>query len=287
MKLNNYWQGIIFSFASAACISVTFTASNEALKELSSLAFSPLWFAAASAWGLLFYLWRNGFTFPVEVKQYARPILLMAVVNELAILFLFYAISLGDPTLVAFFANSKTIYGVLLGAFVLGERILYRQWLGIAITVVAAGVITFRSGKIVLLMLLSVLIGSFFFALSNMIVKHSLTAVPPLVLSIARTLIMAGMAGVIALIVGQLSWPTLTTWLWIAGGAFMGPFLSHVFLFKALLHFNLSKVVVIRATQPLFVAVYGLILFGSLITNQQFLGGLLMLGGVMLMLSER
>jgi drug/metabolite transporter (DMT)-like permease len=39
--------------------------------------------------------------------------------------------------------------------------------------------------------------------------------------------------------------------------------------------------------QPLFVAVYSLILFGALLSGRQFTGGLLLLAGVTLMLWER
>jgi drug/metabolite transporter (DMT)-like permease len=75
--------------------------------------------------------------------------------------------------------------------------------------------------------------------------------------------------------------------LWIIGGAFFGPFLSYVLFYKGLLYLDLAKGAVIRAMQPLFVAVYSLILFGALLSGRQFTGGLLLLAGVTLMLWER
>lgn len=280
--------GIAFCFASAACTSVKFIASKQAMSELSPLAFTPLWFAAASAWGLCFYLWQNGMTFPTSLVRYARPVLLMGFVNGLANLFFFTAINLGDPTLVAFFSRSATIYSVLLGAFVLGERMYNYQWAGVAIAILGTGVMTFRSGNVVLMILLITLVSNFFLAFSSMIAKKELTDVPPLVLATARTAIMAIMTGVLALLTNELTLPTLsTTWLWIFSGALIAPFLSYIFFYSALRYTDLAKAVVIRATQPLFVAIYGLILFGTLITAQQFLGGLLMLIGVIFMLWER
>jgi len=124
------WEGILLSLASAACTSVKFIASKEAMRELSPLAFMPLWFAAASGWGFSFYLWRHGMTVPAQLSRSIRPILLLGFLNGLANLFFFTAINLGDPTLVAFFSRSATLYTVLLGAFVLGERMRNYQWLG-------------------------------------------------------------------------------------------------------------------------------------------------------------
>jgi drug/metabolite transporter (DMT)-like permease len=162
------------------------------------------------------------------------------------------------------------------------------QWLGVAITMVGAGFMTFQSGAVVWLMLLMLLTSNFFLALSTLVAKQNVMAVQPLILSTARTVIMSLMLGLIGLVLGQLSWPSLTAWLWIIGGSFFGPFLSYFLFYQGLLHFDLARSAVIRgATQPLFVAVYSLILFGTLITFRQFTGGFLMIIGVILMLWKR
>jgi drug/metabolite transporter (DMT)-like permease len=98
---------------------------------------------------------------------------------------------------------------------------------------------------------------------------------------------MAVILGAAGLVAGQLVWPGLSAWLWMIGGAFFGPFLSYFLFYKSLHYLDISKGAVIRATQPLFVAVYSLILFGTVISSQQFAGGMLMIAGVALMLWER
>lgn len=286
-SLSPEFKGTLLVFASAACISVTFVASKQAMKELSPLGFTPLWFAVASVWGVGFYLLRSGPKLPAGLGSAIGPILLLGFLNGTANLILFTAINLGDPTLAAFFSRSETIYSVVLGAMLLGERMRSYQWLGAAVTVMGAGLMTFRAGVVVWLMLLLLLVSNFFLALSNLVAKKNITAVQPLILSTARTILMSLMLGVVGLAVGQLAWPGLTTWLWIIGGAFFGPFLSYLLFYKGLVHFDMAKGAVIRATQPLFVAVYSLVLFGTLITIQQFLGGLMMIAGVGFMLWKR
>lgn len=279
--------GILLAFASAACISVTFIASKQAMVDLSPLAFTPVWFAVASAWGIGLYLWRNGLELPSGLAESIRPILLLGFLNGLANFLFFTSIDLGDPALVAFFSRSETVYTVLLGAWFLGERMHRSQWLGVALAIAGTGTMTFRAGSVVWMVLLLALASNFFLALSNLVAKKSILAVPPLLLSTARTLVMAFMLGLFGWAAGQLAWPGWTAWLWIIGGAFFGPFLSYVLFYRSLLYLDLSKGAVIRATQPLFVAVYGLALFGTVITLQQLAGGLIVTAGVALMLWDR
>lgn len=283
----NSLKGILLTFASAACISVTFIASKQAMRELSPLAFTPVWFAAASAWGAGFYIGRNGLRLPAGLRRLVWPLLWLGLFNGLANLLLFSAINLGDPTLVAFFSRSETVYTVGLGALLLGERMLGYQWVGAAIAIAGAGVMTFRSGPVVGLMLLITLVSNFFLSLSTLIAKRYVHAVPPLLLSTIRTILMMLLLAVIGFFAGALTWPSLATWAWIIGGAFFGPFLSYVLFYKGLLYLDLGKGAVIRSTQPLFVGVYSFALFGTIITGQQFLGGVMMLVGVSLMLWQR
>jgi drug/metabolite transporter (DMT)-like permease len=281
------WRGVLLTLGSAACISVTFIASKQALRELSPLAFSPLWFAAASLWGTGFYLIRNGLVFPGGLRQVIRPLLLLGLFNGLANLLLFVAVSLGDPTLAAFFSRSETVYSVLLGAFILHESLAGIQWLGAGLAVLGAGVMTFRSGSVVWMMLFITLISNFFLAVSGLIAKQYVYTVPPLVLSTVRTILMTIMLGGIALIGGQFQWVSTSTGLWIIGGAFFGPFLSYVLFYEGLKYIDLGQGAVIRSTQPLFVALYSLLLFGTTVSVQQFLGGFTLLTGVWLMLWGR
>jgi drug/metabolite transporter (DMT)-like permease len=282
--ITRQWRGVALTFASAACISVTFIASKQALHELSPLAFSPLWFAVASIWGAGFYVARQGVRFPPGLRRVIRPLLLLGLFNGLANLLLFTAVSLGDPTLAAFFSRSETVYSVLLGAFLLHERLVGIQWAGAVLAVLGAGVMTFRSGPVVWMMLVITLISNLFLAISSLIAKQYVHTVPPLVLSTVRTILMTLMLGGIALVSGQYQWVSPITWAWIIGGAFFGPFLSYALFYEGLKYLDLSTGAVIRSTQPLFVAVYSLLLFGTTISSQQFVGGLTILTGVTLML---
>lgn len=287
LRLPKQLIGASLALASAACISVTFIASKQAMRQLSPLAFTPIWFLVASAWGVGFYVFRYGWYVPAEVKTSLRPMLWLGFLNGLANWLFFSSINLGDPTLVAFFSRSETVYSVLLGAWLLGERMRRYQWLGIVIALVGTGLMTFQGGRVVLIVLLLTLTSNFFLALSTLVAKKYIDTVPPLILSTGRTLVMTIMLGMMGLMAEQLAWPSLESWLWIIGGAFFGPFLSYLLFYQSLRYLDLAKGAVIRATQPLFVAIYSLLLFGTLIDWPQFLGGVAMIAGVAVMLWER
>jgi len=287
MALPGQITGILLALVSAACVSVTFVASKQAMQELSPLAFTPIWFAVASFWGIGFRVLRQGLKLPRGLKPSLGPILLLGILNGIANLLFFTTLNLGDPTLVAFFGRSETIYSILLGAWLLGERLDGYQWLGIVIAMAGAGLMTFKAGPVVWFMLLLLLVSNFFLALSTLVAKKSIIAVQPLILSTSRTIVVSLMLGLISWTTGQLVWPGPVAWLWIIGGSFFGPFLSYALFYKSLFYLDLSKGVVIRSTQPLFVAGYSFILFSTVIAPQQFMGGVVMLIGVTLMLWER
>ncbi len=282
--LSTYWKGILLAFASSAAVSATFIASKVAMQELTPLAFTPLWFGAASIWGMIFYLFKYGLTiFPIS-KSCIRPILLLGTFNGIGTILVFMAINWGDPALAAFFSRSDTVYTVLLGAWVLREKLHPYQWLGVAVSIVGTGVMTYKGGTIVWLVLGLSLVSSFLISLSTLIAKKNILAIPPLTMSIARSTVITLITSAVALLAGQVAWPSLVTWGWIIGGSFLGPFLSYFMLYQSMLYLDLSRASTIRATYPLFVAIYSLVLFGTTLNFQQLMGGLIMLGGVILML---
>lgn len=285
--LSPRWRGFLFVLASSAFLSVTFVASKQAMRELSPLAFTPIWFSIASLWGAVSYTMRGERVSLTHLRHNWWPLFLVGVYCAAANFLFFSAIRLGDPTLVAFLVRSETVFTVLLGVFFLGERLSRRQWLGTLLTVAGAGVMTYQGGQVVLTVLVLAITSQTFNAMINFTAKQNVEGIPPTILNIARTLGAAIILAIISALLGELRWPSWEAWLWMIGGSFFGPFLSYVFFFEGLKTMDVGLSAVIRATQPLFVAVYSLILFGTLIDGRQFLGGLIILIGIGLIVLRR
>ena len=280
-------KGILYIFASAAFLSVTFIASKQALKELPSLGFTPVWFAIASTWGIGYYTLQSDKISFAKLKRYLPALVALGLSSSLANLFFFTGIKLGDPTVVAFFSSSETMFSLLCGVILLQEKLTAGQWVGAAIAIAGAGIMTYKGGTIIWTVLGLTVTANFFNAATGYIAKRNVANVPPVVLGIARTVVLTLTLGAISFVTGNLTIPSLRAFLWIVGGSFFGPFLSFVLFYKGLKTMDMGQAAIIRATQPLFVAVYSLLLFGTTISGVQFVGGLTILAGVVLMLSGR
>lgn len=277
-------RGALYTLGSAACLSVTFVASKQALQELPLLGFATIWFIMASLWGLGYYIIQPDKVSLVSLKLHWQTLFLLGLCSSIANYFFFSAVNLGDPTVVAFFSRSETIFSLLLGVILLGEQMTGLQWLGAVVAIVGAGLMTYQAGSLIWAVLGLSLLGNFFNALTSYIAKRNITDILPLILGISRTVVLAFCLGMLAFLADDLVWPTSRAFFWIAGGSFFAPFLSYFLFYKGMVSLEISQAAIIRATQPLFVALYSFVLFGSLVSGQQFAGGMVILCGVVMIL---
>jgi drug/metabolite transporter (DMT)-like permease len=140
---------------------------------------------------------------------------------------------------------------------------------------------------VILIVFVMTLFSSSLYASSVIIAKHTVSAIPPLTLTLVRAGCTAAIILVFAAITGRLQWPPPSTLALLAVGAVGSPFLSQILLFYALSLIDASKASLIGATQPVFVLLYSLIFFGSLPLLHQILGGLISIGGVVMLISAR
>jgi len=280
-------RGIFYTLGSAACLSVTFVASKQALLELSPLALAPFWFGIAFSWGIGYYLLQPHKTPLAQLKQRWKSLFLLGLSSSVANYFLFVNIKLGDPTIIAFFSRATTIFALLMGVWLLRERMSQFQWLGAVVAIAGTGVMTYQGGRLIWLVLALALTSSFFHALTSYIAKRNVTHISPIILNLARTLGLTICLGTLSLFMGELAWPSPHALLWIIGGAFFGPFLSYILFYKGIVTLDISQAAILRASQPLFVALYSYILFGQIISQRQFIGGFVILLGVALILWPR
>jgi drug/metabolite transporter (DMT)-like permease len=277
-------KGVLYIFASAAFLGATFIASKQAMLDLTPLGFSAIWFTIATIWGVIYYAFQSEKVTLAELKPHGWTLLWLGLSNSGANFFFFSAIQIADPTVIAFFGRGSTLFAVLMGVVLLKERLTGLQWLGGLVTVIGAGLMTYHGGSVIWLVLLLSMISNFFMALSGYFAKLKAVHVPVPVMGITRTLILAITLGTFGLLSGQLAWPSLRALLWMIGGSFFGPFLSYIMFYRGLRTIDLSQATMIQATQPLFVAFYGFVLFGSVIALPEFAGGLVILAGVLMII---
>jgi drug/metabolite transporter (DMT)-like permease len=147
--------------------------------------------------------------------------------------------------------------------------------------------ITYHADRILLVVFVMAVGQTFLRASGGIIAKRTVGAVSPLSLTMARAGFTSVIILIFALIGGRWQWPPPDTMALIVIGALGGPFISYVLFYRALELIDASKAALIGANRPLFVLLYGLILFGSLPLPRQIAGGLLSIGGLVILLSAR
>lgn len=152
-----------------------------------------------------------------------------------------------------------------------------------ALALLGAGALTYVSGQLVLEGFLLVSFSAIFYSVAWLLAKQAMREG---LSSIALTGYRSGLTVVLtflyAALLGRLAMPSLENLMVISIGSFFGPFLSLVLIYTAISLIGISKVSILRSAQPLFVALYSLVLFGAIPRPRQLIAGALILVGVLL-----
>lgn len=201
----------------------------------------------------------------------------------------FVAISLMDPTIVAFVSRTETLIAILLGVWIFGER--FNRVEGIGALFVVLGVVGIRYGGGIAIErgFWIILASSVGFGIAEAIAKKTVTIVDPIAFSLARNVILGAAFTVVGLVKDDgLILPSQSLgWLAIIAIAISGPFLGRVHFLKALQKIHISKTSIVTQSQPIFVALLSLIILQTIPTQREWLGGAaILVGCAMLMLGR-
>lgn len=284
--LSGHVRGYLLAAAATATLSVTFVASKAALRVLNPETFAPLWFATASLYAWLYSLARREWP-GIAFRREPWALLAIGATNALSSLLFIHEIRLTDPSLVSFFGRLTTVFTVLLGVIVLGERLRRREWLGAGITLLGAGLITYGSGPVVFLVFLLAVADNLAYAVSQIIARRVVGGVSPAALTTWRATLTCLLTLAYVLLTDR--WQAIPPGILpiIIAGAFVGPFLSFVLWYEALARLEVSRAAVVGAGQPFVVTLYALILLGTLPQPRQLVGGLVTVAGVVLLLTVK
>jgi drug/metabolite transporter (DMT)-like permease len=279
--------GYVLALLSTATLSTVFVISKAALEVINPESFNVYWYTAAAVYAVSYGRMSGNLPTPATLRRHWKPLLSIGFINALGMMLFFTAIQMTNPALISFFGRMSTLFTVVLGVIVLGERLERREWVGAAVILAGALLITYHADRVMWVVFIISLSSSFLYASTIIIAKQTVGAVSPLTLTLARAACTAFFIAILALVSGRWQRPPLDTLALIAVGALGGPLFSHVLFYRALALIDASQVSLVGATQPAFVLLYSLLLFGTLPLLHQIAGGLLSVGGVVILLSAR
>lgn len=276
-------RGVALAVASTALVATNYVTAKAALQGLNLETFFFLWFAAGSVLSAGHQLASKRLEFFARLAAHWRALVPMAALGAVSNLLFFVGIGFLDPTIAAICYRTELMFAVLLGVLTLGERLNRMEWCGFALVVAGLAVIYHRAGAALsvgaAVMVVSALIG----VVSNWLAKRADPDVEVSLMVAARCLGSLALAAVYVLATGKFNVdaPPLP-FVMVGLGALLGPFLSFACYFAALRDMAFSKVSILRNSEPVFAAVYGLVFLGSLPGGRQLAGCALVLAGVAL-----
>jgi drug/metabolite transporter (DMT)-like permease len=193
----------------------------------------------------------------------------------------FIAIGFIDVGTAAMLNQISTVFSVGFGLFWLREHFSPIQLLGTGIAIVGSFVIAYQPDARLQWGALLIIVGSFCYSLHFAIVKRHGSQIDFVNFFFYRILSTALLLFLSAAGRQVLSWPSLQGWLVILVTATVDVTISRIFYYLALRRLNMSLLSVISTLSPVAAIVWAVLLFGTLPTGQQLLGGLAILVGVL------
>ncbi len=237
-------------------------------------------------WAFLFSL--PGAWFARHQNKFSWKIAGITLATSLAGLLGNYAIcqalSQSSPTLLVLVSRIEIIIAMLLSWMFLKEFISIRVWM--SVVVIVLGIIVMKMDSLTFDLknwssFLWAVTSAFSFASMQVLAKRIIDEINPQVLNVSRLAIALIILWSLAEVRSGVTNLQSGEWKWIALAAFCGPFMGRVSYTYALRYLTISKAVIISSFSPATTLLFELLVFGTLISSYEAIGGTIMLAGIL------
>ena len=237
-------------------------------------------------WAFLFSL--PGAWFARRQNKFSWKIAGITLATSLAGLLGNYAIcqalSQSSPTLLVLVSRIEIIIAMLLSWMFLKEFIGIRVWM--SVVVIVLGIIVMKMDSLTFDLknwssFLWAVTSAFSFASMQVLAKRIIDEINPQVLNVSRLAVGLVILWSLAEVRSGVTNLQSGEWKWIALAAFCGPFMGRVSYTYALRYLTISKAVIISSFSPATTLLFELLVFGTLISSYEALGGTIMLAGIL------
>jgi uncharacterized membrane protein len=288
MKISNSVKGTLLALVSVVAVSNVYIFSKVALTEVSLPQFGVYWFSFGLIWILMFAWYRKAYKNLKKLS--AREYIILFFIGILEVVgtyFFFKAIhTIPNPTIVSFIGNISPVFVIALSFIILKERFSVLEFLGMLLALFGAFVISFKGNAKLKDMFIDgtqyVVYSSGFAAVSAIIIKKNIKKIPPIILTISRSLFLL-IFSIMALYFMNESLVISTRAVKnIFIGSLLGPFLTVISGYLALQYIPLSRKAIIASTKGLFVLLGSYLYFSQFPPVIALIGGLVTIIGLLL-----
>jgi len=186
----------------------------------------------------------------------------------------YVAVQYIDPGTAALLNETSILVGILLGVFWLKERLLRQQMLGIAVSLVGVGIITFQPGDYLRVGALMILVSSTVYAMHAAVVKRHGEHIEFVEFFLWRLASMAAFLALAATAFRAWQWPSPAAWLVVLVAGTVDVVISRSLYYLALRRLKMSMFSIILTLSPVVAILWTWGIYGIAPTLQQLIGGL-------------
>ena len=197
------------------------------------------------------------------------------------------AVAFIDPGTASLLAKASILMSVGLGILWLRERLTKWQGCGAILALTGVMVITFQPGDYVRLGSLLILVSAFMYALHTAIVKRYGEEMDFVEFFFFRILTTCCLMFCVALGKQALIWPTKTAWLFLSLTGTVDVVISRSLFYLVLRQMQMSVLSIVLTLSPVAAVLWAFVLFDTVPTVQQLIGGVGVIIGVFMVTIRR
>ena len=193
------------------------------------------------------------------------------------------ALNLASPTLMVLLMRSEVIIAMILGWMFLKEFVTLRIFAAVVLIILGILVMRFDSLSFEIKEWSSILwsiSAAFGFASMQVLAKSIIHEIHPQVFNVFRLTIGLLLLWCFEEVRNEIPVLNISEWIWIATAAFCGPFWARVAFTYTLRHLTISKANIIVSFAPVMSLLFEFLVFGTLISRLEILGGVIMLAAI-------
>ncbi len=278
---SNPRKGLLYSLAATAVVATNYVTAKYALGGFNPWTFSLVWTSAAAVYTFLVVLISGRSREIILPRGELAAMVWLGFATAATMILAWLSLDLLNPAFAAFLSRFSPVLAIAFGVFFLSERLSLRLLAPAGLMVVGGCISMVGRWQIVGLGVVFGLLACCGVATQRLIAKIKVSKVHPNIVTFYRVFVGALVLALVVLGVGKAEFANVEGKYWAVMllGAFLGPCLGHLLMFRSYMYWELSRASIVVIVQPLLVIPLAYLVFGKFPGGMELIGGMVILIG--------
>jgi len=230
---------------------------------------------------------RRRLSVTLTIQKDGWVLLIGTFFNSIGILMYYFALRISDLGPSAVLIKMTVLYNVILGVWLLKERLKAFETIGILLAIVGIVFVSTLKGQIQISSALTILVSALFFASQSFLIKKYVPEIDGLSFAYLRLFLLSIFFFLYVSITG--AWVPISPFVALSLGLFsvLGYFLGRACYFEAHNHLPISKLNATLLFEPVFLVAIGIVFMGEQVSVQKICGTSLIISGLYLLIFHK